>query len=475
MIRNRRNQRGSALLTALAVVAMTSMILAGVGLFVASHAARQRHDADYALALQLAEAGINYEFRFVSSCLIDPTGATAVTCKDSSGNYIKAHTPTAKGTGTIAGVSKGSFEVWVVDATTGGAWSPPSKMTVIAEGLVNDGTGTRIRRRIQVTGERVSIFEDFSVFGINNVSIGGSDSLVVGTLGTDGALTSSSTGSAAITEDVLLAGPNASGPTGNNVFRQSDPVLWPTIDQIINFTFPGTGWSWLTTTSPLNRANTKMRQYASTSPALTPSGTVSANWPSTGAQAVTLKGADFGSLRQGPDGMSTIILPPGDYYFTDISMSGNNKIIIDNAGYTVRCADGTTPCPGQVRIWMNGSTSNDTVNVTVEYTSNDKRLFRLYYNKCADFKIAGNSTYSGGFYAVRSGCTSSFTISGGSLINGAIIATSVNISGGSVVNYPMPGTLDDVNDYALWYGFRENWREATSTSGAKVFSDGTDN
>lgn len=449
-------------MTALAVVAMTSLILAGAGIFVASHATRQRREGDFALALALAEAGVNYEFRFVSSCMVNPNGVTAVSC-----GGRKAHTSDSPGTGSISGVP-GTFQVWVTDATTGGAWSPPSKMTVTAVGTVGG-----ISRKIQVTGERNSIFEDFSVFGINSVTFSGSGSEVIGTLGTNGAMNSSSVGAAAVTQDILLAGPGASGPTGSNVYRQSDPVLWPSNDDIVTFTFPG-GWNWLTSTSPVNRSNGNMRQYKSTSPALTPTGTTSANWPATGTSSTTLKSPDISKMNDGPDGLATLILPPGDYYFTDMQLSGNLKLLIDNGGYTVPCADGTLPCPGQVRIWMRGSTSNDTMNITVEYTSNDKKLFRLYYDKCADFKIAGNSTYNGGFYSVKNGCTSSFTITGGSLINGAIIATTVNIAGGSIVNYPLPGTLDDPNDYSLWYGFRDNWTEVRTTANNRVFPDGTD-
>jgi hypothetical protein len=121
---------------------------------------------------------------------------------------------------------------------------------------------------------------------------------------------------------------------------------------------------------------------------------------------------------------------------------------------------------------MNGSTHNDTINVNVTYTATDPAKFRLYYNKCADISIGGNSTYYGGFYAVRTGCTGSITVTGGSTVNGSVIGNLVIISGGSTINFPGEGLNDGSADFSLWFGYRNGWKEKAINAGA-VFIDGT--
>jgi Tfp pilus assembly protein PilX len=61
-----RKERGSALISALAIVAIMSFLMSGVCLLSTSYADRQRREADYALAMQLAEAGANYEINYYS-------------------------------------------------------------------------------------------------------------------------------------------------------------------------------------------------------------------------------------------------------------------------------------------------------------------------------------------------------------------------------------------------------------------------
>jgi len=215
-----------------------------------------------------------------------------------------------------------------------------------------------------------------------------------------------------------------------------------------------------------------MRTYAATSPALTPGGTVLAGAPwttATNANSMKLRNADFNGLRDNGDGVDTLILPPGDYYFTDIDVSGNNRIIMDTAGLT-------TGTPGMVRIWMDdplsAHQSDDTINLNVVYTSTDPSRFRLYYNKCTTLTIAGNSTYNGGFYAVRPpGCQGDIVVTGGSVINGSVIASYVTISGGSAINFPSE-PIDNPDDFSLWYGFRDQWQELPPAGGV-LFPDGT--
>jgi hypothetical protein len=440
-------ERGGTLITALALVAVSTLTLAGVGTFVTSHVRKQVRDADYTMALQLAEAAVNYELRYIGMNMTSTSH--------------KAHHTSDRYIGSIPGIS-GTFEAYVAPTDGSTTWSPPNPMFITGIGRVNGVT-----RMIRVQGVRQSIFNSFSVFAINQVAFSGSDSSVIGSLATNGTMNSSSVGSSAVTGTVLLAGPTASGPTGPNVYREPDRIDWPPIDTVVQSTFPG-GWSYLTSNSPVNRANGRMRMYSSASPALTPTGTVQATLSGSGSDVLSLTNSSFNSLTVGLDGVSTLILPPGDYYFTGIQLSGTRRIIIDNGGLT-------TGTPGQVRIWMNGTSGQDTINIDVTYTSTDKKLFRLYYNKPSELSIAGSSTYYGGFYAVRPDGAATITVTGSSYINGTVVADLVKIAGGSVVDFPLDGDMDHPTDYSLWYGTNATWRELAIISGGTVFPDGTNN
>ena len=40
----------------------------------------------------------------------------------------------------------------------------------------------------------------------------------------------------------------------------------------------------------------------------------------------------------------------------------------------------------------------------VVFTDTSPSKFRLFYNKCANLSIGGNSKFNGGFYSLNSGC-----------------------------------------------------------------------
>lgn len=452
-----RAQRGNALVTALALVAISTLSVTGVCLLATSSATQQRRQADYALSMNLAEAGINFELRYISTHQSSsPVGHLA------SNPY----------TGSLSGVP-GSFTVFVRNTDGTSNWAPPSDAQIVSTGVVGG-----ISRRVQVNckggpGGSGSIFNGkYALFGYSDVTFSGASSAINGDLGTDGTLEVKAGGNGSINGNIVLAGPAANMPSGNaitgrTVVRLSAKENWPTIDTIVAATFPS-GWSSLTSSAAIAAQSARMRTYSSNSPVNTPSGTKQIGW----TNQTTLSTSDFNKLN-----VNTLILPPGDYYFTDIQISGPASIVCDTAGQTV--PGGT---PGQVRIWMNGSTSNDTINADVTFTkASDPSMFRLYYNKVADISLAGNMTYYGGFYAVRSAGNSaipsgSVTLNGSSKITGMVIADVANLTGGGVVTGVTSAAIANANDYSGptgSYGFSGMWRELSYTSGASVFSDGT--
>jgi hypothetical protein len=170
---------------------------------------------------------------------------------------------------------------------------------------------------------------------------------------------------------------------------------------------------------------------------------------------------------EGIYGTKVMVFPPGDYYFNNLTLSNARNgpgILIDNAS-------------GMVRIWIDaGSGPNDSLDLPVMFTSTDKNKFRLYYNNCASLSINGNSTFHGSIYANNDACARTtfpeIVIAGSSTINGSVIAPRIAVQGNSTINFPNDGAGGALDDYVLWYGFFNTWREVT-TNGGTLFPDGT--
>ncbi len=439
-----RRQQGAALLTAIAFSAIFSLIAAGVAVYGVGSFNLAKRDTEYAAAIQLADAGINYELR-------------AIALNQFSSGY-SAPTSGSPASGSISGVT-GTFSVYVTSDSAGTvAWTPSSKDVYIW----STGTANGIARKVVAHGQGAAgLFDTYAVYGINSVTFNGSGSSVVGNVGSNGAVSSSSSGSAAVNGTLYIDGPGASGPSGANVVVNPDAVNFPTVDAIVAATFTGSpsGWSYIST----HNNNSNIRVFKSgTANGATPSTT------NTQVIGVVSNANQISHTDINKQTNKTIILPPGDYYFTDINTSGQDKIIMDNGGLS-------TGTPGVIRIWMNSSTSGDTISNPFSYTATGTDApskFRLYYNKAATFQIDGNNASGGAFYGHNSTGNANFTITGGSTTYGAVIADNVTISGNSVVQFPS-GTIGNSSDkFWLWFGFKDGYKEIPATGGV-TFPDGT--
>jgi len=425
----RGKQRGAALITALAFVSIFSLIVGGVAIYSVGNNNLAAREADYASAIHLADAGLNYELRNISKNQFNAGGFTVPS----------ADSPD---TGSVAGVS-GTFSVWVTD-TSGGTWNnSKGEMILYAKGTVNG-----VSRQISAHGVHGDgLFDNYAVYGINGVNFNGSGSSVIGNLGTNGVYSGSNT---ATTGQISLNGSNASGVSGSNVTVNPDPVYFPTVDQIVNSTFPGppAGWSWLSTHNNNGNARTFIGNSTTVSPGTT----------QVSALGTTIK------LSKG-----AIILPPGDYYFTSIDVHGQGQLIVDNGALS------TGGTKGLVRIWVNGN-GGDIMSNPITYTvsPNDPSLFRMYYNSPGNFQIDGNTASGGAFYGHNATANASFTITGGSFTYASVIADNVTISGNSSVQFPS-GTVGSSSDtFWLWFGIKDSWKEVP-INGGSTFPDGTSN
>lgn len=141
---------------------------------------------------------------------------------------------------------------------------------------------------------------------------------------------------------------------------------------------------------------------------------------------------------------TAIILPPGDYYFSNVDcsqFSSCEHFIIDNADLS----EGGVNAGKPVRIWIgqDNSSTNDCINIPFEFTdcsSNGTKTFRIFYGKDGCSLSILNScssakTLCGSIYAVSqesSGC--SVNICGGDSsctqnIQGSIVGDYLNYQG----------------------------------------------
>ena len=161
------------------------------------------------------------------------------------------------------------------------------------------------------------------------------------------------------------------------------------------------------------------------------------------------------------------IVPPGDYYFTRLDFkSGNGGILL-------------LTHLGRIRIWVDtpesGPVQQDSLKTVVFFTDTTPSKFRLFYNKCSTLNIEGSSTFNGGFYAVKDGCstdTPSMNFTGNTTVYGSVITSYFDVSGGTKIIFPNDGSGADPTDFSLWFGFKDGWKEV-SPNGNPIWADGS--
>lgn len=188
MAPQRRLISGITLITAIAFTLVVSIILGVMGTFVVTHYARATVEGDYADSLNLAEAGLNYEIRWISLDTTDPTRA------HQKEENVALGLP-GPYTGTIPGVP-GSFTVYITkydesDPTGPGTspWQPPYDFLLTSIGTVNG-----IDRAVRVRGVRKSVFDEYAIYAIEGGTFGGAGAAkgatrIYGDVGTNGELT----------------------------------------------------------------------------------------------------------------------------------------------------------------------------------------------------------------------------------------------------------------------------------------------
>src|SRR5579884_1233819 len=238
---HRSKHHGSVLTSTLIFVAITSLVMAGIGTYTISHLSRAKTESDYSAAMNLAEAGVNYELRNISEDVLDTTRPDQLhPASGQNGPY----------TGTISGII-GTFTVSVTnDPDNGKAWYAPTNLLITATGSINGVT-----RTIRCRGSRRSIFDNYSFYGVDATTING-NVIADGSFGTNSPVTLDGS-SAEVYGPVVFNGTSGSftaGQATGGVWYQPDKINWPTVSQIADAVASqktgtrvatGTGLAWI--------------------------------------------------------------------------------------------------------------------------------------------------------------------------------------------------------------------------------------
>jgi len=470
-VRFTRKERGSALMSSLALTAVLALTMSGISLLATSHANLQRTDGDYALSMQIAEAGINYEL-----------------------NYMSVNHTTCPTTSTSMPGAVGSFSVSATNAD-GSAWTSPNPAIITASGTVRNVT-----RKIQVSADfaKLPLFAanavvyaasgtqdtaSYGVFGVKNVSISGSANCVYGNVGSNNTISLSGDGETKGYGVAVACGPSAMILNGGNLpstrrTTTTTPMAYPAVSTLAAQKFTN-GFTTLSSVAQLLAQAGRIRRFVGTSSyTLSPSNTTLANWPIIGTGATTLNHTFVSSLPN-----SSIILTPGDYYLTNLTLQTQDNLILDCQNLS------TGGPPGQINIWMAGNTTNDSFAASCAGVSNDPKMFRIYYGKSATISVTADSHIQGGIYAVAvgsgTGTGATVSLSGNANYTYAVLADNVTMASGtqvSLINNTGDGGISNPavdpmiqSAFGVNIGFTGQWQELVAAGRSRVFADGSNN
>ena len=412
----RRLLRGNALITSLVFAVVIALILAGIGTLTVSHYSYAHTEADSAAALDLAEAGINYELHKITENI----GQADV----GSGNTYAAATLDPSLTGT--------FNVTCANRD-GSPWnaSTAQQISIYCTGVVNGA-----QRTVRIDAQPTGAF--YTTYSLYYTRFNNDNAIVNGVCGTNQyiAIPNDDPNQRPTITSVALNGPGArwspSDPGGYKQVANSKPVTWNTVDAIMNKTFSG-GANYLATHN--DNALATMTQPGVPGQQ---SGIQGSQMSAMGSEVVTLKGKAGGA----------------NYYLTDILFDDNSSLQFDTTN-------------GPISIWYNPSASAAGVylrgcNVVNGPLSNHV----LFYSAGAGIvqvqPDTNNDRIDMGLYAYNLNSTGrqigGITLSGAQTFHGQVVGNSITINNAAQITGEK-GYFDIPEEY---FAFSGNWCELDS-------------
>lgn len=394
MIHCHHRRRGMALILALSVTAIVSALLSGILLLSVSHLSLSNTNSSYANALNLAEAGINWELWKISR---DPTAADQ--------SPVTMEYPTGSGR---------FFTVHVEAYPSGGTWIPPRDLCVIGTGTV-DGVSRTVRF---VTAGATDYFGHYALFGINELSVGGS-AVINGASGTNGLVDLQGT-AASFNGNFwycgTAGGEDVTDLVTGEVFHSPLPEYWPTVNDFAELRAAEKDGATPPQTIDYFKTHNDNDQIVDGL-----------------GQPVEIKDLkiDLHTFKN----HDTLVLPPGDYYFEKLNLPSNNTLQINSAD-------------GPVNIWLGpegGIGKADTINGEMVFTSQDPNRFHLYVGSKRALEMNGTMDFYGHIFAYNGpdeegDYYGEVEINGDGTIWGSVIAYDVSrTSGNATISFQTTG------------------------------------
>ena len=396
LVRTRKVRYGGVLISALAFVVITGLLVAGMATVSMSYYARAKTEGDYANALPLAEAGVNYEFRKIST------------------NVANADQKVG-GAGVTYNLGNGAFTVYCTNSDGSTPWSPPSSLYVVSTGTVNG-----VSRTIKVSSKGYAnpVMGNYALFGVSGGNVNGSAATVLGDVGTDGTI--SFAGSPTINGSINFNGvqPSIVGG-GYTVHSYPNPVVWPTVDSLANSAFPG----------GLGYVATHNDNALATPPIL--------------GTSVTLHGNGSLTLRGKPGG--------ANYYLTDLTCNGNSGVTFDNSLGPINIWVG--PSGGAGIFDLGGGAA------AVKQSTDPSKPVQVYVATAGGAALHGNSELDAGIYSYNGANSGPVSLGGTPDIYGSVIAGQFDLHGNPTLHY-QPGYFTGLPSSGNgYYGFDTSWQE----------------
>lgn len=402
---SRSRHRGGILISVLAFTVITSVLLAGVTTNTLSGLSRASTESYYAGALDIAEAGVNYELRKVST---------------NAANADQYNSSTSSGVTYSFG--NGSYTIYCTNTNGSTPWVAPNDMYIICTGTENG-----VSRSLKVMAKGSNAGGKYAIFAIKTGTLNNKP-IINGNVGTDGTLTFTNTPTVTGTISFNGAGSNWGGtaPIGYTVAHNANPVVWPTVDQLANAAFPAGGLVWLATHN----------DNATCSPPIV--GNSIDNPP--GPITITFTGKAGGA----------------NYYLTKLNLTNTNQVLKFNN------------TNGPVNIWIgpDGGSSTCTFtggSQTISTATDPTKACHLYAATTTGIILTGNGLMDFGLYSYNqvAGVNSGnpfgvVNITNNPTVNGSIVGNTVIIPGTPTINYTGQYFQTGTTNY---YGFANSWQE----------------
>jgi len=409
---HRRHRRGGILISALVFSVIIAFLLAGIGTFTVSHLSRESTEASYTSALDIAEAGVDYELRKISS---NPSNADQYNATTQSGVTYT--------------LGNGTYTVFCenTDGTT--PWVAPNDMYLFSTGTLNG-----VSRTVRVAVKGMYKFH-YTLFAQQKATITG-PATIGPDIGTNGVVSISNTtvqGTVVFNNDPSLTPQWSGGSPGSTKYQcYANPVVWPTVlnialQQFPVSSYPPGGLSYIASNNDNNL--------------ITPAGVL------TNGTQISTNASTTITFYGKPGG--------ANYYLTLWNMNANpNNIVLDNTN-------------GPINIWLgpfessssNLWTFNNTTNITQKSTDLANGC-RIYVATKTAIKFNGKTTLDAGIYCYNKDLSTGaefgdFEKTGGASIGGStqIIAPIIGMTGSTSFNEV---SLFQQPDY---YGTNNLWME----------------